>query len=250
MTLIALALVSTVIGFAVGATGIGGFLLIPAMIALVGLPIRTAIGTALVVAAVTGAIAALLYARRGSVDRTIAWPLAAGAGVCGIIGGWTSQWLPTALIVGALGALMIIGSVRVFRQAAVAHAPSARPRRGVEVALVGGIGAASGLVAGITGVGGPLVSVPLLRMCAYPVLGSIGASYVMMTVAGTSGALVYAQAGQVWVAGLGLLMPTQVLGIWIGTRLIHSIDSTTAGRCVAALGIVSGALFVLAAFRV
>lgn len=250
MTWIALALASTLIGFTVGATGIGGFLLIPAMIALAGLPIRDAIGTALVVAAATGAIAAALYARRGNVDRSLAWPLASGAAICGLFGGWASQWLPTPLIAGALGALMIAGSVRVFRKSSGGAEPKARRSRSAEVALVGSIGAASGLVAGLTGVGGPLVSVPLLRMCAYPLLGSIGASYVMMTVAGTSGAFVYAQAGQVWLNGLALLLPTQVLGIWIGTRLVHSIDPVAAGRAVALLGIVSGALFVVAAFRV
>lgn len=59
-----------VIGFFVGATGIGGVLIIPVMVTLGGLPLQVAIGTALATGVCNGALGACLYSLRGSVDKS------------------------------------------------------------------------------------------------------------------------------------------------------------------------------------
>ena len=66
---------SIIIGIMVGATGIGGFLIIPVLVQLADLPIRSAMGCALVIAAANGAMGAWLFRRRGKVEWAVARPL-------------------------------------------------------------------------------------------------------------------------------------------------------------------------------
>jgi uncharacterized membrane protein YfcA len=102
------------VGLAVGATGIGGVLLIPALWLLAGVPVREAMGTVLAANAANGALAAFLFARRGSIDWRIAAPLAAGALVFAFAGGTLNAYLPAAALVKLLGVVMAAGCAYAY----------------------------------------------------------------------------------------------------------------------------------------
>lgn len=76
-----------------GLTGIvgvgGGFLIVPALVTLFGLPMRTATGTSLVVICVNSLVGALAYSTTVSLDWTFT-ALFAGAAVAGLIVG--TRW--------------------------------------------------------------------------------------------------------------------------------------------------------------
>ena len=77
------ALVGLVVGFASGLLGVGGgFLLVPALVLLLGIPLAVAVGTsllAIILPAVSGAVA---YAALGSID----WTALAATVPFGIVG--------------------------------------------------------------------------------------------------------------------------------------------------------------------
>src|SRR5690606_12779260 len=99
--------------------------------------------------------------------------------------------------------------------------------------------------AGLTGAGGPLVSVPLMTVLAFPFLATVGASQVLQFVASFAGAAAYARTGDLSLALLALIVPLQLLGIWAGVHLAHRVDVQLARRAVAAIGIAVGAMLVV-----
>ncbi len=231
---------SIIIGAMVGATGIGGFLIIPVLVQLGDLPIRSAMGSALVIAAANGAMGAWLFRRRGKVDWAAARPLVLGSIAFALAGGWLNRWLPVSMVVAILGGIMIAGSAaNLWKPRAMQTPPTGAPSRG-RFSLLTSIGALSGLTAGLTGAGGPLVSVPLLNIMAYPVLTAVGASQMLQLAASLSGSISYWQDDLIPLAPLTVAIPMHLIGIWLGVKLVHAIDQRLATRVVAALGMAAG----------
>lgn len=234
--------IAMLIGAAVGATGVGGFLLIPALWLMLDMPLRDAMGTTLVASAANGALATYLFARRGSVPWRMALPLCAGALVCAFLGGMLNAIVPTAILAKLLGGVIAAGSayILVKRGNDTAHAPTG----GAQTVLLLAIGLVSGLIAGLTGAGGPLISVPLMTVLHFPYLATVGASQVLQLVASTSGSLAYWQDGAVSFAILAVIIPFQLLGIWGGVRLAHWLDVAVARRGLAIVGVLIGLILI------
>ncbi len=231
---------SIVIGIMVGATGIGGFLIIPVLVQLADLPIRSAMGSALVIAAANGALGAWLFRRRGKVDWAVARPLVVGSVAFALVGGWLNRWLPVPVVVAILGGIMIAGSAANLWKPRTLHSPRTGTPSRTHYSLLASIGALSGLTAGLTGAGGPLVSVPLLNIMAYPVLTAVGASQVLQLAASLSGSISYWQDNLIPIAPLTVTIPMHLIGIWLGVKLVHAVDQRLATRVVALLGMAAG----------
>jgi uncharacterized membrane protein YfcA len=240
---VGIAVAALVVGGAVGATGVGGVLLVPALWAALDMPLRAAMGTVLVSNAANGVLASLLFHRRGSIAWDIAVPLCGGAAVSAFAGGVVNAMLPATFLLLLLGAVLIAGSAAVLWRAVAVTALGSRPTAGRAV-LLAVIGLVSGLVGGLTGAGGPIVSVPLMTICGFPFLGTVAASQVMQIVASVSGAAAYATDGSIAFAILGWFVPLQLAGIWIGVRIAHVIDVVVARRVIAGIGIAVGALLI------
>lgn len=243
MTLLALGAIALFVGAAVGATGIGGVLIIPALWLLADVPVREAMGTALAASAANGALAAALFARRGSIDWRMALPLSAGALVFAFAGGVLNAYLPGPFLVKLLGVLMAAGCAYAFARPGSSIKPI--PERAWNGVILFAVGLLSGLAAGVTGAGGPLVSVPLMTALAFPFLATVGASQVLQLVASAAGAAAFWRTGDLAYPLLALIVPLQLLGIWAGVRLAHRLDVELARRAVAAIGIAVGAVLVV-----
>ena len=63
------------VGALIGAVGIGGILLIPALTVFAALPIQSAMATALFTFTFTGIVGTVMFQRRGSIDWSLARPV-------------------------------------------------------------------------------------------------------------------------------------------------------------------------------
>lgn len=241
-TTLAVAAAALLVGAAVGATGVGGVLLVPALWWLGGVPLREAMGTVLSASALNGALAAFLFARAGSIDWRIAAPLSAGGLVFAFAGGAMNAYLPAALLVKLLGAVMALGCA--YSLFALAPRVSALPSAG-RSSLLFGVGLVAGLAAGLTGAGGPLVSVPLMNALGFSFLATVAASQVLQLVAAAAGAAAYWREGAIAASFLALIVPLQLAGIALGVRLAHRLDVRLARRGLAVLGVAVGGLLLL-----
>jgi hypothetical protein len=98
----------TATGVLTGFFGVGGgFVIVPALMLTVGLALPAAIGTSLLVIALTSAVALGAHLASGSVDLVLSGAFASAAVAGAIVGNHVQGLLPERLLRGAFAALLI-----------------------------------------------------------------------------------------------------------------------------------------------
>lgn len=233
-------------GWLIGATSIGGVLVVPALVGLQGLPAAQAIAASALAFAVPGLLA-LFWARPDTAD-TGALPLPALlAGVVpgALLGAVLVHQLRAPWLLGAVGALALASGLRGLRPPSVAGA--ATPLR-LGAWSTTALGLVVGLGSGLTGTGGPVLLVPLLLALRQPLLSCVLAGQLVQLPVALAAALGHWQAGSLdlrLAALLGaLLLVGSMAGQWSGRRLAtHHLQ-----RGVSLLLIAAGAWLAAQAF--
>lgn len=236
-------------GFFSGLFGIGGgILVVPALVVLLTLDQRQAVGTSLLAILPAATISAISYGVSGSVDLGVAAVLAVGAVAGAQFGSWllerisrrVAQWAFVAFIVVMIVELLIVLPDRAAQFTWTA------PAVGGLVAL----GLVAGTLSAILGVGGGGVVVPVLMV--WFGLGDLvakGASLVMMLPGVVSGLIGNARRGNVMVkagllVGVGSLF-TGPLGAWVA----HLIPAQVGAWLFAGFLVFIGVTMVKQALR-
>lgn len=246
--LAAVAAIAVVVGLFIGAVGVGGILLIPALHGLTPLSLQSAMGTALFTFIFTGIVGTAMFQRRGSIDWRLTIPMCAGGLVFGAVGAWANSRLDARPLGLVLAALIVLAGVYTLFGGRRRRQPAFDGRPRLQHALLVLIGAVTGFGSGLTGVGGPAVSVPIMVLLGFPTLAAIGASQVIQILAALSGS-----AGYLWrdmvdlrlAAGLVLF---EIAGVWLGVQLAHRVDARHLRGFVGVLCIVVGSALLLRAF--
>jgi uncharacterized membrane protein YfcA len=220
------------VGFVVGATGVGGgSLMTPLLTLFFGIPAQVAVGTDLLFAAVTKSSGAIFYARRGQIPWPIVRWMAAGSLPAAVLTlGALQLWHPDGAALGrlirpALGfALLLTAGALAFRNQiqawGVAVAASGRPRAAV-LATATAEGAGATAFAGTDDVRQPLRTVAV---------GALIGTLVTLTSVG---------AGAIGVVALFFLYPALPARRLVGADIVHAVPLTlVAGLGHAALGTV------------
>jgi uncharacterized membrane protein YfcA len=198
-------------GFLSGLFGVGGgILMVPAMVLLLSMEQRRAHGTSLTAIlpiAVSGTIG---YAVEGSVDWPVAaWLTLGSAGLGAVIGTHLLHVLPRRALAYGFAGLLVATAVRM-----VLDSSDAGGRAGLTVATVlvlVAIGVVTGILAGLLGVGGGIVVVPVLV---------IGLGLPAAVAKGTS---------------LAMVVPTSLVGTWRNVKARNTELPTAAVMGVAGL---------------
>jgi hypothetical protein len=167
------ALLVTFAGLAVGATSIGGILVVPALTAAGGVPVREAVAAANFSFIFTG-LAPLLTGRFSSAvppaeaHRVHRWPLNLAALAGAAFGAFTLQWLPGALMRGAVAVLAVVSGVMALRGGRGIEAAAAGRTAGLSPIAQVVLGALVGCGSAWSGTGGPVLLLPLLIFLAVP----------------------------------------------------------------------------------
>lgn len=247
LELICLLLAAFGVGALIGAVGIGGILLIPALTAFAGLGIHEAMATALFTFTFTGITGTLMFQRRGSIDWRVTIPVCAGAIPFAFLGAWLNSLTgPTALAL-LLAAVIIFAGIHTLATWRGPRDPAFHGDHGLQRALLTAIGAVSGLGSGWTGVGGPALSVPLMVLFGFPALPSIGASQVIQIIAALSGTLGNLNFGTVNFPIAATVTVLEIAGVYVGARIAHAVSPGPLKRFVAWLCIVVGAFLIVRA---
>lgn len=231
---------SFVVGALIGAVGIGGILLIPALSALGGLTIHEAAATALFSFLFTGVLGTHLFQRRGSIDWQLAVPVCVGAAASGFFGAWLNSRLHAPELRVILAAIIIFAGVYTLRSWHGSVRPALEGRKTGQRILLLGIGAVSGFGSGLTGVGGPAISVPIMVLFGFPALPTIGVSQVIQILAALSGTAGNLRYGAINYHVAALVTVFEIVGVIVGVRIVHAIDAQVLRRFVALLCIAVG----------
>ena len=239
-----LAAIALAVGFFIGAVGVGGILLIPALVLLGGLDIHQATATALFSFLFTGLLGTWLFQRRGSIDWKMTVPVCAGAVVFSYLGAMVNSMVEARMLA------LIIALTIVFAGAYIllpTRWGGAHPRDGKSAAqqlLLFVVGAASGFGSGISGAGGPLFSVPMMLVLSFVPLATIGTSQVLQIIAAASGTVGNLQYGSVDFLTAAWVTLFELAGVVLGARAAHAVRATALRRMAAGLCVLVG-LFML-----
>ena len=245
MTAALLAAVAVAVGFFIGAVGVGGVLLIPALALLGGLEIHRASATALFTFLFTGLLGTWLFYRRGSMDWRMTAPVCAGSVVFSYVGAMLNSWIEPRPLALLIAAIIVFAGVYVLLPARGGERGFRGTRGPAAQALLACVGVAAGLGSGLSGAGGALFSVPMMIALGFAPLASIGTSQVLQIVVALSGTAGNLQFGSLdfriaaWVSAFSLA------GVWLGASAAHAVSVGALRRMAAGLCIAVG-LFMAA----
>lgn len=260
------ALFGLLVGFLVGLTGVGGgSLMTPFLVAVVGVPPATAVGTDMVYATVTKLTGSVQHYRQRSVNLEIALFLGFGSIPAGLLGVATLEWMERFLDPARLESVMItvialtlvlVGGSLVYRENFMPSRSSAASRPGVwdgkgpmsrrRRAYTVLFGAVGGYLVGLTSIGsGSVMAVILLLL--YPVAPAIivGTDIAHATVLSLVVGLAHMTQGNVNFGLAGTLLLGSVPGVLIGSRVAPRLPGRPLKMVLAAMLIFVGIRLLL-----
>ncbi|MDA3627112.1 sulfite exporter TauE/SafE family protein [Saccharopolyspora sp. WRP15-2] len=225
-TLILLGLFGFAGGVGITAVGPGGVLPTIGLFALTDLSPAEVAGTAIVTHVATGILATAAYARSGHLrepeTRRTALILAGAA----LIGTPVGVMVNTAVSKRAFG--LVLGAFAVLAAALVwyreRHRP-ATPQAHPPAGMVALLGFAVAVAAGIIGIGGPMLTVPLLVALGVPVLESLAsaqAQSIVIASVGTAGYLAHDTINWALAALVGI---PELIGVLLGWKIAQSLPT-------------------------
>lgn len=112
---LALVAAGAVVGFLTGLFGVGGgFLVVPALVLVVGMPMHAAVGTSLVVIVINAAAGFVAHLGQASLDLQVVGTFAAGALGAALLAGRLGQRLDGRRLARAFGALVLAVAVAML----------------------------------------------------------------------------------------------------------------------------------------
>ena len=245
-----LMIIALVVGVLIGAVGIGGILLIPALNLIGGLSIQSAMATSLLTFVFTGIAGTIAFQRHGSIDRGVTVPVCAGALLCGFAGAWANARMGAFWLMLILALLVAFAGVYTLITRHSERQPVLQQRPGMQRAMLLGLGGVAGFGSGLTGVGGPALSVPMMMLAGFAPLTAIGTSQVIQILAGVSGTLGNLRFGVIDYQLAAPLVLFELIGVVVGVRIVHAINARLLRFWVGVLCVLVGVGLILKVFGV
>ncbi|QRG08521.1 sulfite exporter TauE/SafE family protein [Xanthobacter dioxanivorans] len=266
------------VGFISGMFGVGGGFLMTPLLIFTGVPPAVAVASVSPYMAASSLSGALSYWRKGMMDMPLAGVLLAGGLLGTVAGVLLFLFLRTigqvdlairvsyTLLLGAIGTLMLVESLRAIRRArrgepAVVRRPGTRAwfmrlplkmrfRRSriyISAVPVVGLGFIIGLLGAVLGVGGGFILVPaLIYLLKVPTQTAVGTSLVLTLVTMAAATVLHAEAnGTVDVVLAFVLMVGGTMGAQFGARTGQTLKAENL-RLLLGLLVLSVALRVAA----
>ena len=219
-----------VVGFLVGGTGMGGILIPPSLVLLSGLETHAAMATTLASFVPMNVVGCYLFARMGHLEWRPAVPLTVGgalsAGPCALCNVHFNATFLSIL----LSLLVLFAGFCAFRppRAVNGHA-FWRSFSGLFL-----IGAATGIVAGLTGAGGPLLAIAWMVTAGVHPLLAVGLSMPYSLSSALSATACNMLNGNIDLPFLWRVSLIELTGFIAGATLVHRMPLLWIRRCMAA----------------
>jgi len=225
----------------IGCIGIGGVILVPALVFIADVPIQISIPAAMLAYILSGLVATAVFAHNKSIRWSMAAWLCLGATPTAFAGAWAVSVVNPRLLEACLGLLTFFSGINALRtQAADGTVEHSVSNNSLLV-----VGAVTGFLSSISGTGGPLVLVPVAISMSIPVLVAVGLSQVIqlpVAIAATIGNALY---GQIDLILGGVLAASLTVGSWYGAKLAHVVPRATLRRIVSVVLVVVGTFILL-----
>jgi uncharacterized membrane protein YfcA len=254
---ILIALFGLGVGILSGMFGIGGgTMMVPLLHLVFRLPILSSTATALFVIAPTSVSGALRHLRQGTVKVRPAVTIGLAGAAAAVCSAFISDRLPEFVILAVTACVILYSAYSIIRGAlkmtgdttasedtpAQSRFTTVRTQYAAYICL----GLFAGSVAGIAGVGGGFIIVPIsIAYFGYDFKTASGTSLLAIAFLALPGILTHAALGHIWyLEGIALMLGT-IPGANIGARLITKIPERVARFTFGGLLILSGIMLVI-----
>lgn len=207
----ALIFVAAVLYSSVGHGGASGYI---AVMALAGIAPEVMKPTALVLNILVALIATYKFYRVGAFSWRLFWPLAITAVPMAYLGG--ALVLPAYLYKPLVGLVLLYAA---WRSISTPTQLADQPLRAPHIGVLLGLGAALGLLSGLTGVGGGIFLSPILLLCRWAeirVISGVAAAFILVN--STAGLLGLSSQGVSLPSSLPWWAVAAVIGGWLGAE--------------------------------
>lgn len=240
-----MSLISITIGMLVGSVGVGGFLMLTALMLLMDVGIHQDMATSLFAFIFMGVAGTIYFHNKGNIDWRLVTPICFGAVFTGYAGAWIGSLLSPSILTLLMAVIIFATGSYTLCSAENGdpHGNAGGARR--QWIILAAIGAVTGFLSGLTGIGGPALSVPLMLLFGFPVLTSIGVGQVLQIVGALSGTVANMKFGSIDFGLASYIAVFEVGGVLAGAYLVHRLDSGSIKKFVGALCILTGSAFIL-----
>ncbi|AXB42286.1 sulfite exporter TauE/SafE family protein [Amycolatopsis albispora] len=187
------------VGLLIGAVGVGGVLLPPALVHLGGFDVHAAAATSSWAFLFTGVVGTLAYARHESMPWPLARRLALGAAPAAAAGALVNG------LVSPLVVWLVLGSITLGAGAHRLFGRTGGERTSLPAAAALATGAVVGFGSALTGTGGPVLLVPVLMLLGVAPLPAVAAGQLIQVPLAAFAVLGYSATGSVHY-GLGAVL--------------------------------------------
>lgn len=217
-------MLAVVIGISLGLLGGGGSILtLPILRYVLDMEAHQAVAVSLLVVGTTSAFAMIPHALKGRVR----WRTGALFGAAGMVGaygaGRIAAFLPSGLLLGLFGAMMLVTAVAMMRGRKITPDMSAVVRD-LPVGKVLAEGLVVGGVTGLVGAGGGFLVVPaLVLLGGLPMDIAVGTSLVVIAMKSFAGFAGYLSSTSIDGTVAALITAAAVVGSFVGSALAGRI---------------------------
>ena len=239
MLLAVLCVTGLAVGLLVGLTGVGGILIPPALILLSGLEPHEAMGTALASFLPLGLAGTFMYRRLGHVDWSQAVPYMLG-GLAALPGAMINARINASPLVVLLASIILFAGVCVLRPPRAGGSTFWQGRAGYFF-----IGAATAFLAGMTGAGGPVLSIPWMIAAGVSPMTAVGLAMPYKVVTALFGSVGNIQGGHVDFGLLPALCVFETAGFALGVALARRTPTATLRTLIGGICCLLGLLLLV-----
>jgi uncharacterized membrane protein YfcA len=229
-------------GWLIGAIGVGGVLLVPALVLLGGLDVDVATPVATLSFLFTGLVGTIAYSRHGRLERPLMFWLAVGVVPGAVAGAATNVALAPEALTIAIAVVLALAAARSLLRTDGARETD-RAALPAPIALTG-IGGVVGFGSALTGTGGPVLLIPIMMLAGTSALTAIAAGQPIQIPIAAAATIGFFALGDVdWRLGVGLGL-VQGLGTVGGARFSHRAPVDVLRRLVTVALAASAIIFV------
>lgn len=235
MDTVLLGAISLIVGFFCGCTSIGGILLIPGIVVFSSLGIHEAMATALFSFAIMAMLGTFMHSRKKTIRWREAFILCCGALVSGFAGARVNALFSADMLNMVLAVLVLFAGLSTLRPGAKPLYDVTGSSPAVQYGALLALGMLVGFMAGLTGIGGPVISVPFMIAMGYAPIVSIAVAQPLQLVAGVSGSIVFMLNGSVDYGMAAWVTILELIGLYTGICLAYRMNAKSLRIFISAL---------------
>jgi len=238
--LLEIILIGLLSGTLIGTVGVGGILLTPLLIFLVGTELHIAQATSSFSFLFTGVVGIMIYARK----KSIAWDhvlwISVGIIPATLLGAKVNTILSGTVLTVILATLIVFSGYNALTKRKADFKPSQTLSKASRIL----IGLCVGFGSSLTGTGGPVLLVPILLLLQFMPLAAVGISQAIqlpIAIFATIGFVLYGEINFSLGFTLGMV---QSIGVLVGGKIAHSLPRDKLRIVVAITLIAVGFLMI------